>query len=152
MLISATTSAPLPRATSMVARSAMPNGEPPEPTFNDETPEPLPTSMLRSIPAFSYQPCALEWRMVRGRRPVQNEIDGLGGPGRQRRRQQCERQFRDPKSFDPKSFHGTLLVCGPARPDFPTALSLPVVASTNATRDGPNCQLSGIVNCLVGNA
>ena len=59
MLISATSSAPLLRATSMVARSAMPNGEPPEPTFSDETPEPLPISMVRSMPAFSYQPCAL---------------------------------------------------------------------------------------------
>src|ERR1019366_3479232 len=44
MLINATTSAPLLRATSMVARSAMPNGETPEPTFSDETPDPLPTS------------------------------------------------------------------------------------------------------------
>ena len=57
MLISATASAPLLRATSMVARSEMPNGAPPEPTLSDETPDPLPTSMLRSMPAFSYQPC-----------------------------------------------------------------------------------------------
>jgi hypothetical protein len=42
----------------MVARSAMPNGAAPEPTLSAETPDPLPTSMLRSIPAFSYQPCA----------------------------------------------------------------------------------------------
>ena len=59
MLMTATTSAPLLFATSMVARSAMPKGEPPEPTFSEETPEPLPVSMVRSMPAFSYQPCAL---------------------------------------------------------------------------------------------
>ncbi len=58
MLMTATASAPLPRATSMVARSEMPNGAPPEPTLSEETPEPLPTSMVRSMPAFSYQPCA----------------------------------------------------------------------------------------------
>ena len=44
---------------SMVARSEMPNGAAPEPTLSEETPDPLPTSMLRSMPAFSYQPCAL---------------------------------------------------------------------------------------------
>ena len=37
----------------------MPNGDPPEPTFSEETPEPLPTSMVKSMPAFSYQPCDL---------------------------------------------------------------------------------------------
>ncbi len=37
----------------------MPNGEPPEPTFSEETPDPLPTSMVRSMPAFVYQPCDL---------------------------------------------------------------------------------------------
>ena len=59
MLISATSSAPLLRATSMVARSAMPNGAAPDPTLSEETADPLPTSILRSIPAFSYQPCDL---------------------------------------------------------------------------------------------
>ena len=36
----------------------MPNAEPPEPTFSEDTPEPLPVSMVRSMPAFSYQPNA----------------------------------------------------------------------------------------------
>src|ERR1700687_6180169 len=79
--------------------------------------------------------------MVGGRRPVQSEIDGFGGTCRQRRRQQCERQSRDPENL-----HGTLLVCvacGRGGPPFRRHLSLAVVASTNATRDGPNCQLSG---------
>ena len=57
MLISATASAPLLRATSVVARSEMPKGAAPDPTLSAETAEPLPTSIERSMPAFSYQPC-----------------------------------------------------------------------------------------------
>src|SRR6267154_2914411 len=52
----------------------------------------------------------------------------------------------------PKAFMApSSLAAGPDR-TFRRRLSSPAVASTNATRDGPNCQLPGIVNCLVGNA
>ena len=41
----------------------------------------------------------IERRMVRGRRPVQDQVDGLAGAGGNRRRQQRERQSRNPQTL-----------------------------------------------------
>ena len=64
----------------------MPNGEPPEPTFSDETPGAL-AGLDGEIDAGLLVPAlrlgVIERRMVRGRRPVQDQIDGLAGGGRE---------------------------------------------------------------------
>ncbi len=134
MLISATTSAPLLLATSMVARSAMPNGEPPEPTFSEETPDPLPTSIVRSMPAFVVPALRLgviERRMIRRRRPVQDQVDGLGGRTGNSRHGKRKRQSRNSQPL-----HGN-------PPCLQPTLSPHAGDATNATRDQTTCQLFG---------
>ena len=56
MLKTATRSAPLPRLTSAVPRSAIPSWFLPMPTRWEDRVEPLPCSMVRSMPASAYQP------------------------------------------------------------------------------------------------
>ena len=54
----------------------------------------------------------IERRMVRGRRPVQNQIHRFGGSGRKGGRQQRERQSRNPKTLHGNPPRLRRFVCG----------------------------------------
>ena len=99
-------------ATSMVARSAMPNGEPPEPTFSDGDAGAL-ADLDGEIDAGLLVPAlrlgVIERRMVGGRRPVQDQIDRLARARRHRRHAEHQGQSQaEPAAC--KRFIASLLV------------------------------------------
>jgi len=145
MLISATTSAPLrvPPACREIGdterRAARAH-------LQRRNPGPLPTSMLRSMPASrtSPAPCVIKRRVVCGRRPVRIKLTDSAAPAGKRAPtvRAPIPQSQNP-SWQLSSFAPFRLRRSIGRAD---GLSLHLPKATNATRTGR------IVNCLVGNA